>query len=65
MFDKTRKVAMLADVNKSHSAISSIYQCVVMSLRHSLWMCLTLNGQQNINGVDELRCQFINYYNIL
>ena len=46
-----------------------------MSLRHSLWMNLTLIGQQNGNGValasrlfvvdNELRCQFINYYDIL
>ena len=46
-----------------------------MSLRHSLWMNLTPIGQQNVNGaaleswrfvVDyELRCQFINYYDIL
>ena len=46
-----------------------------ISLRHSLWIYLTSMGQQNINGaaleswlfvVDyELRCQFINYYDIL
>ena len=46
-----------------------------MNLCHSLWMYLTLIGQQNVNGVAleswrfvvdyELRCQFINYYDIL
>ena len=46
-----------------------------ISVRHFLWMHLTLIGQQNMNGaaleswrfvVDyDLRCQFINYYNIL
>ena len=46
-----------------------------MSLRHSLWIYLTLIGQQNVNDAAlvsllfvmdyELRCQFNNYYNIL
>ena len=65
----------------STSAISIVYQFGVwlgssdMNLRHSLWMKLTLIGQRNTNGaaleswrfvVDhELRCQVINYYDIL
>ena len=68
----TLEVAMLADVSGAYSAISNVYipMCDVlqgpsdMSLRHSLWMDLTLIGQQNINDY-ELMCQFINYYDIL
>ena len=46
-----------------------------ISLRHSFWMYLTLIGHQSVNGAAleswlflmdcELRCQFINYYDIL
>ena len=46
-----------------------------VSLRHSLWMCLTLIGQQIVNGAAfeswrydmdcELRCQFINNYDVM
>ena len=46
-----------------------------IKLRHSLWMDLTLIGQQNVNGAAlesrrfvmdyELRCQFISYHGIL
>ena len=54
MHGMTLNVAMLADVSWAHSAISSVYQCVtgptVTSLCHSLWMNLTLIGQQNVNG---------------
>ena len=54
MVATTLEVAMLADVSGAYSAISSVYQCVAgpsdMSLRHSLWMKLSLIGQQNING---------------
>ena len=45
------------------------------NLCHSLGMYLTMIGQQNVNGAAleswqfvmdyELRCQFINYYNVL
>ena len=52
----TLEAGMLADVSESQSAISSVYQCVTgasdMSLCHSLWMYLTLIGQQNVNGAD-------------
>ena len=73
------EVAMLANVSKAHYANLSIKQCVTgplrhMSLRHSRGMYLTLFSQQNPNGaaleswwfvVDhELRCQFLNYYDI-
>ena len=51
----TLKVAMLADVSGAHIAISKCaYQCETgpsdMSLRNSLWMYMTLVGQQNVNG---------------
>ena len=50
----TLEVAMLANVSGAYSEISSVYQCVTgpsdMSLRHSLWINLTLIGQQNVNG---------------
>ena len=46
----TPEVAMLADVSEAQSVISSVYQCVTGPLRHSLWMYLTLIGQQNDNG---------------
>ena len=43
------EVAMLANANESHSAISSVYQCITgpsdMSLRHTLWIYWTLIGQ--------------------
>ena len=39
---------------RAYSAISNVYQCVTghpdMSLCHSLWIYLTLMGQQNVNG---------------
>ena len=70
---------MLADVRGAYSAIFSVYQYVTgppdMGHRHSLWLYLSLIGQQNVNGatleswrfvVDyELRWQFINYYDNL
>ena len=72
------EVAMLADVRGAYSAISSVYVWLGSSdinLCHSPWMNLTLIGQQNVSGaaleswrfiVDyELRCQYINYYDIL
>ena len=64
---------------RAYSAISNVNLCVTGPLwhirhRHSLWMYLTVIGQQNVNGaaleswrvvVDhELRCQFINDYDI-
>ena len=74
----TLEVAMLANVSGAYSAIniSSVYQCVTGPLWHELSsLPLTLIGQQNFNGaalkfwrfvVDyELRCQYINYYDIL
>ena len=54
--------------------IKSHWHFVLMSLRHSCWMYLTLIGQQNINGTAleswrfmdyELICQYINYQDIL
>ena len=52
----TLEVAMLANVIGAYSAISSVNICVTgplesdISFHHSLWMNLTLIGQQNING---------------
>ena len=74
----TLEVAMLADVCEAHSAISSLPNVWLspsdMSLRHSRCMSLTQIGPKKVNGaaleswwfdVDyELRCQFINYYDI-
>ena len=54
----TPKVAMLADVIESHSAISSVYQCMTgpndMTLCHSHWMYWTLFAQQNPLNLDDL-----------
>ena len=46
----TLEVAMLADVSGAYSAMSECLPTCDMSLRHSLWMYLTLIGQQNVNG---------------
>ena len=50
----TLEVAMLADVSGAYRAIFSVYQCETgpsdKCLRHSLWMLLTVIGQQNVNG---------------
>ena len=50
----TLKVAILVDVSGAFRAILSVYQCVTvpsyMSLPDTLWMYLTLVGQQNVNG---------------
>ena len=54
----------------------NLWLCILWApLRHSLWLYLSLIGQQDVNGaaleswlfvVDyELRYQFINYYDIL
>ena len=70
MHATTLEVAMLADVSGTYSAISSFTKVWLgpsyISLRHSLWMYLTLIGQQNVNGAaleswpfvvdNELRC---------
>ena len=74
----THEVAMLADVSGAYSRISSVNLCVTGPLwhqhRHSIWMYLTLIGQQNINVAakslrfvmdNKSRFQFINYNNIL
>ena len=72
----TLEVAILADVSGAYSAISSVKQCVTGPLwHHVIWVYLTLIGQQNVNGAAlesrrfvveyELRCQFINNYDIL
>ena len=51
----TVEVDRQADVSGAYSAISNVYQCVAavgpsdMSLRHSLWVYLTLIGQQKVN----------------
>ena len=65
------EVAELADVSEAHSVfINVLLGLSDMSLRHSLWMYLTVIGRQNFNGVAleyrrfvdfELRRQFINY----
>ena len=47
----TLEVAMLADVSGAYSAISSVRLGPSdISLRHSIWMYLTLIGKQNVNG---------------
>ena len=50
----TLEVAMQADVSGAYSAISNVYKVRLgpsdMSLRHYLWVCFTLIGQQNVNG---------------
>ena len=45
----TLEVAMLADVSGAYNAIFSVYVCVTGPLYPSLWMYLTLIGQQNVN----------------
>ena len=43
-----------SQVSRACSAISDVDQCVTgpsdMSVRHSLWIYLTLIGQENVNG---------------
>ena len=63
----TLEVVMLhlANVSGAYSAISSVYQYVTgpgdMSLCHSrsVWMYLTLIGQQNVNGAVLESCRFV------
>ena len=56
MCGTTLEVAMLADISGAYSATAShVFTNVLlgssdMSFRHSLWMYLTLIGQQNDNG---------------
>ena len=62
----TQEVAMLADVSGAYSAISSVYQCVTGPLWHepSSLLLDELESWQFV--VDyEIRCQFINYNDIL
>ena len=52
MCGTTLEVAMLADVSGAYSTISSVWLGPSdINLRHSLWMNLTLIGQQKVNGM--------------
>ena len=76
MYGTTLEVAMLAGPTVRFLVFTNVWLGPSdVSLHHSLWMFLTLIGQQNVNGVAfeswryvahyKLRCQFINNYDIL
>ena len=60
---------MLDDVSESHTAISSVYQCMYLGpnhkgLGHSIWMYLTLIGQQNADGTPLESWRFVVEYEL-
>ena len=74
MRETTHIVAMLADVPQCDCRCLPMCDWALMTwgVPHSIWMYLTLIGQQKYNGatldsvVDyELRCQFIDYNDIM